>query len=76
MPTEHQFPGSKDFHYNSPSKQSVETPIKNALRNSKYKVGAFLEKMNELNRMKQKIESMDLKKRAGEGRENEDSDAL
>lgn len=76
MPVERSPSNSKDFRYSSPSKQSIETPVRNALRNSKYRVGVFLEKMNELNKMKQKIESMDLKKQAKDDGEKEDLGAL
>lgn len=70
MPEENSRQTSKEFQYNSPTKQTIVTPIKAAFKSSKYKVGAFLEKIQELNRIKEKIKEVDLKAKKEDGKEN------
>lgn len=71
MPEEIPRQNLREFRYNSPSKQSMLTPTKSAMMSSGYKVGAFLEKMNELNIIKQKLKNVDLKHKREEGAEND-----
>ena len=61
----------KEFRYNSPSKQSMLTPTKRALISSNYKVGPFLEKMNELNIIKERLKKTELNPKRNEGCEND-----
>ena len=61
----------KEFRYESPSKKSMFTPTKAALVNSGYKVGIFLEKMNELNTIKMRLKNTKLNKQQEKGEENE-----
>ncbi len=58
------------FRYNSPSKDCMLTPTKSALKSSNYKVGAFLEKMNELNIIKEKLKNTDLNQKKKEDLKN------
>lgn len=71
MPEEIPRQNFKEFRYNSPSKQSMLTPTKKALISSNYKVGPFLEKMNELNIIKQKLKNAELNQKRKEGSEND-----
>lgn len=57
--------------YTSPSRLSVVTPIRNALKSSNNNVRIFLEKLEELNKFKKGIEKLDLKKSKSDGVENE-----
>jgi len=57
-------------YYNSPSKDALATPIKSLFRRTNYDVGAFIEKFEELNRIKTRIKDVDLKRSTEEGKEN------
>lgn len=57
--------------YDSPSRLSVVTPIRNALRNSNNNVSVFLDKLQQLNKFKSGIQKLSIEKKKGEGEENE-----
>lgn len=76
MPEENPRQNFKEFRYNSPSKQSMLTPTKRALVNSNYKVGPFLEKMNELNIIKERLRKAEISQKQKEGTENDASSIL
>lgn len=71
MPEENSRQNRKKLYYESPSKQMVVTPIKNAFRSTNYNVGAFLEKIEELNRIKEKIKKTNLRPKIADGDENQ-----
>ena len=56
--------------YLSPSRLSMVTPIKNALRTSNNDVGVFLEKLEALNKMKKKLKDLSIKSKNEEEKEN------
>lgn len=64
----------KEFKYTSPSRKTIDTPIKSAFKSSRYNVGVFLEKMNELNKMNEKIKGINIKSCRENESENESTD--
>lgn len=76
MSEENSRQNQKRLYYESPSKQAVVTPIRNIFKSAKYNVRAFLEKMEELNKIKNKIKETDLKSKRIEGEENKPESEL
>lgn len=70
MPEENSRQSKKPFLYESPLKKAITTPIKGALKSSKSNVATFLEKLKELNTIKEKIKKTDLNFKRSEGKEN------
>lgn len=59
--------------YNSPSRFSVLTPVRSALRSSNNNVFVFLDKLKQLNKFKNGIEKLSLEKEKGKENNPEDS---
>jgi hypothetical protein len=76
MTEENSRQNNKQFYYESPSKQAMMTPIRSAFKSTNYNVGAFLEKIEELNRIKEKIKESGLKAKRPEGEENRQREEL
>lgn len=76
MSEEYSRQNKKEFKYSSPSRKTIDTPIKSAFKSSRYNVGVFLEKMNELNKMKEKIKEINIKSYKEEDVENESKNNL
>ncbi|KAM0680798.1 hypothetical protein GINT2_001072 [Glugoides intestinalis] len=70
MPKKDTRQNSKEFQYFSPSKSVMTTPITAAFKSSRYDVGAFLEKIEALNKVTKKINDAEQKKKRELGEEN------
>lgn len=70
MSEENSRQNNKEFNYFSPSKNVMTTPISAAFKSTKYDVGAFLEKIEALNKVTKKINEAEQKKKREVGAEN------
>lgn len=57
--------------YDSPSRLSIITPVRSALRSSNNNVSVFLDKLQQLNKFKKGIEKLSVEKSRKEGAEND-----